>query len=107
MGRGKRKGAYNHFIDLYAEAITTDIRIFQQNAAQVRLLYMARQAAGKEREGGEKVEACAGELNEMRKTRQRQKLRLELRLRWRRSTTPSQQKPFVNVAAAAVVVALG
>lgn len=51
------------------------------------------------------MEACAGELNEMRKTRQRQKLRLELR--WRRSTTPSQQKPFVNVAAAAVVVALG
>lgn len=24
-----KKGAYNHFIDLYAEAITTDIRIFQ------------------------------------------------------------------------------
>lgn len=69
---------------------------------------MARQAAAKGREGeGRKVEACAGELNEMRKTRQRMKLRLELVLRWRRSTTPSQQKPFVNVAAAAVVVALG
>lgn len=52
------------------------------------------------------MEACAGELNEMRKTRQRQKLKLS----WRRSTTPSQQKPFVNVATAAavvVVVALG
>lgn len=71
-GRGKRKGAYNHFIDLYAEAITTDIRIFQQNAAQVRLLYMARQAAAKGREGERReVKACAGELNEMRKTRQR------------------------------------
>lgn len=53
------------------------------------------------------MEACAGELNEMRKTRQRLTLRLGLELRWRRSTTPSQQKPFVNVAAAAVVVALG
>lgn len=47
------------------------------------------------------MEACAGELNE------RLTLRLRLELRWRRSTTPSQQKPFVNVAAAAVVVALG
>lgn len=72
------------------------------------MLYMARQAAAKGREGERReVEACAGELNEMRKTRQRQKLRLELVLRWRRSTSPSQQKPFVNVAAAAVVVALG